>query len=116
MIRPTQRNTRMRTAVLAGLCCASTALAEAPVKEQDVLDLFSQRERLRTEQQFLRSYTAPPLSPVFDTRSLGRQLWQSQWWLQHHKEPLPAGKIPYCQPPYYIPPPPFRQCPNLPLH
>jgi len=116
VIRPTQHTMRMSAAVLAGLCCASTALAEAPVKEQDVLDLFSQRERLRTEQQFLRSYMAPPLSPAFDSRSLGRQLWQSQWWLQQQKEALPAAKIPYCQPPYYIPPPPFRQCPNLPLH
>lgn len=106
----------MHAAVLVGVCCASTALAEATVKEQDVIDLFSQREQLRTEQQFLRSYTSPLVAPVFDSRNLERQLWQSQWWLQHHNEPLPAGGIPYCQPPYYIPPPPFRQCPNLPLH
>lgn len=116
MIRHTQLISRLRTVVLAGLCCASTALAEAPVKEQDVLDLFSQRERLRTEQQFARSYSAPFFSPVFDSRSLERQLWQNQWWLQQHKEPPLAGTIPYCQPPHFIPPPPFRVCPGFSLH
>lgn len=116
MIKSGQHTSLMYAALVAGPCCASMALAETPVSEQEVLDLFMQHERLRTEQQFVRSHAAPLIAPAFDAHSLERQLWQSQWWLQHHKKPQPSGVIPYCQPPYFIPPPPFRQCPNLPLH
>jgi len=108
--------TMLRMAVLAVVCGASQALAEAPApaKEQDVLRMFTQREHERTEQQWLRSYALPAVSSAYDSHSLEIQLWHSQWWLRQQKGTLPAGEVPYCQPPYYIPPLPFRQCPNWP--
>ncbi|MEN6587676.1 MAG: hypothetical protein ABFE02_16680 [Sulfuricella sp.] len=104
--------TLTRAAVLAGAGWACLALAEAPpASEQEVVNMFTQREHQRSEQLLLRSYTAPLISPVFDAHTLERQLRQSQWWLQHR-----SGPIPYCQPPYFIPSSPFGQCPNFPLH
>lgn len=75
MNRDSRHITLMRAAVLAGAGWAGIALAEVPpISDQEVVDLFSQREHLRTEQLFLRSYTAPLISPVFDSRILERQL------------------------------------------
>ena len=99
-------------AVLMTIGWVAAALAEAPIPTQDVLDLFSQRERERSEQVWLRSYVQPPAPSAFDSRRLERQLWQSQWWLQQRKDrPLGGASTP-CPSPHY-PPPPFRPCPDL---
>jgi len=104
---------RMRcAAVLTMIGCVAAALAEAPVPTQDVLDLFSQRERERSEQVWLRSYVQPPAPSAFDSRRLERQLWQSQWWLQQRKERPSGGGSAPCPSSHY-PPPPFRPCPDL---
>jgi hypothetical protein len=109
--------TPMSAAVLVVMCVASQALAKAPapVQEQDVLRMFTQRESERTVQQWLRGYSLPPVSAPYDLHSLERQLWYSQWWLRQQEGTPPAGETPHCQPPYYMPPPPFRYCPDLPL-
>ena len=99
-------------AVLTMIGCVAAALAEAPVPTQDVLDLFSQRERERSEQVWSRSYLQPPAPSAFDSHRLERQLWQSQWWLQQHKERPSGGASPPCPSPHH-PPPPFRPCPDL---
>jgi hypothetical protein len=113
--------TKMRTIVLAVAFASGHVLAEpqapAPVtvNEEDVLRMFTQRERERTEQQWLRNLAPAPVPAPYDWRSLQNQMWYSQWRLRQQKRPLPAGGEVHCRPPDFIPPPPFRLCPNLPF-
>lgn len=95
-------------------CIALVALAQgtapAPTSEQEVLARFAQRERERSQALWLRGYALPPAPAPFDLQSLERQLWYSDWWLRQQMGAPPAGGAPYCQAPYYIAGPPFRQC------
>lgn len=106
----------VRMIVLVAVCATRQVLAEVPVpvNEEDVLRMFTQRERERAERQWLRSLAPPPVAAPYDLRSLQQQLWYSQWRLGQQKGSLPQGQRPHCQPPDFLPPPPFRRCPNLP--
>jgi hypothetical protein len=112
MMRSLSQSGMRCAAILTMIGWVAAALAEAPIPTQDVLDLFSQRERERSEQVWLRSYVQPPAPSAFNSRRLEQQLWQSQWWLQQRKEWPSGGGSPPCPSPHY-PPPPFRPCPDL---
>jgi hypothetical protein len=113
--RPTiQRGQRPGTALLLA-CALLPALAQSPsppsVSGQEALDLFSQRERARSQEVWLRGYAQPPAAAPFGLHSLDQQLWYRDWRLRQQMDALAPDQPPYCQPPYYIARPPFRQCP-----
>ncbi len=98
---------------LANVPAVAQGIAPAPVSDQEVLARFAQRERQRSQELWLRGYAQPPAPAPFDLHSLEHQLWYRDWRLRQQIGTLPPDALPYCQPPYYIAGPPFRQCPGL---
>ncbi|EXI68844.1 MAG: hypothetical protein AW08_00666 [Candidatus Accumulibacter adjunctus] len=102
------------TALLASLVQAIVGAAEAAtatVPTQEVLEMFAQRERARSEQLWLRSYLQPPLEPPFAPRHPQRPDWQDPWWRPPRSEPSRDGRDLPCRPTQH-PPPPYRRCPE----
>jgi hypothetical protein len=102
--------------LLAVLLQAVIAVAAEPaartVPTHQVLELFAQRERARSEQLWLRSYLQPPLVLPFAARHPQRLEWQDPWSRPPRSEPLHDGRQMPCSAPQH-PAPPYRRCPEL---
>ncbi len=105
---------RSSIALLAGFVQVIVGAAEAAtatVPTPEVLEMFAQRERARSEQLWLRSDLQPPLVLPFATRHPQRPDWQDPWSRPPRSEPSHDGRDLPCRPTQH-PPPPYRRCPE----
>jgi hypothetical protein len=107
------RTHRSSTALVASLVQAIAVAAEpatGTVPTQEVLEMFAQRERTRSEQLWLRSYLQPPVVLPFANRHPQRPEWRDPWPRPPRGEPaydwrdIPCRATPQ--------PPPYRRCPE----
>ena len=102
--------------LFAMLLQAIVAVAAEPatrsVPTHEVLELFAQRERARSEQLWLRSYLQPQLVLPFAAGHPQHREWQDPWSRPPRIAPLLDGRQLPCSATQQ-PTPPYRRCPEL---
>jgi hypothetical protein len=98
--------------LLAPVLCPGICFAQQ--NQGEVIELFSSRETQRAEAQWLRlnPQTLPYDAARFSSPELRQELGEIQWWLIESQARSRVPLSPYCRPPRYTAPPPYRACPR----